>query len=241
MSMWQAGFAFCLSTGFLAAAGPGGIPPRGGASEYPAHAKSPGFTVAAAALGPEQASKLFAIDLNKQGYIVFEVAVYPEPASEVNIQARDFLLRVSSDPATLRPVSASLIAGRIQQKNAPKPPKTLPGDVQVYSTTTIGYESGGYDPATGRRASGVYTGTGVGVAVGAPPPPPAPPRPGATDQDRDAIEQDLDSKALPEVKTVDPVAGYLFFPKPASKAKGTYRLTCYGEHGQVNLEIPVPK
>jgi hypothetical protein len=229
----------CAAAALLAARDVGGIRPRGAASDYPAHQSAKGVTVAAAVIPPAQVSKLFATDLNKAGYIVVEIAVYPETGNEVEVRSRDFLMRAGSEPATLRPVGAETIAARLHQKNAPKPPPA-PGDITIYPTATIGYETGGYDPVTGQRRSGVYTATGVGVGIGQQPGAPPPPPPASTDRDRSTMEQELADKGLPETRTVDPVAGYLFFPKPSSgKAKnGPYHITYYGEHEQIQLDVP---
>lgn len=230
----------CLFAALLTAGDSVGIRPRGTASDYPAHGTAGGVTIAAAIVPPGQVSKLFSTDLNKAGYIVVEVAVYPETGNEANVQSRDFLMRLGDGSETLRPTTADMVASRIQQKNAPPPPK-LPGNVSVITTNTIGYESGGYDPVTGqRRPGGVYTGTGVGVGVGQPQPPP---RPGSTDQDRDAMERELADKGLPQVKTVDAIAGYLYFPKPSSSRdkNGPYHITYYGEHSPIRLTVPQPK
>jgi hypothetical protein len=231
----------CLACGVLAAGDSRGMPPRGSSSEYPAHETAGGITVAAAVIPPDQVAKLFATDLNKGGYIVVEVAVYPEAGEEANLLPRDFMMRIGQDPATVRPVSADAIAGVMQKRNTPgKGVPPGPHDVTVYPTATIGYESGGYDPATGRRRSGVYTATGVGVAVGGPG---APPGPASTDRDRDTMRQELADKGLPEGRTTEAVAGYLYFPKPASaKSKsGATHITYYGERTQIHLEIPAPK
>jgi hypothetical protein len=198
-------------------------------------------TVAAAVLSQDQVSKLFAGDLNKAGYMVVEVAVFPDSGNEVEVLSRDFLMRAGSEKETLRPVSSVTIAARQQQKNTPKVPPT-PGNVSVYPTSTIGWETGGYDPVTGRRRSGVYTGGGVGVGVGGQREPyPAPP--GSTDADRNLMEQELFSKELPQGKTVEPVAGYLYFPKPSSsKARnGPLHITYYTEHERMELEVPALK
>jgi hypothetical protein len=214
-----------------------GIRPRATAADYPAHESAGGVTVAAAVIPPDQVKKLFAANLNKMGYVVVEVAVYPDDGNEVDLRSRDFLLR-SGSGSTVRPVSVDVITSRMEQKNAPKAPP-LPSNVQVYTGTTIGYESGGYDPVTGRRGGGVYTGTSVGVGIGNYP---APPPPNPSGPDPISAGPDLASQALPETKTIQPVAGYLYFPKPEGwKEKSAQHLTYYGEHGQVRLEIPAPK
>jgi hypothetical protein len=219
----------------LLLAGDSGIRPRLALSEYPAHTAGQGATIAAAAIAPEQVAKLFATDLNHGGYLVVEVAVYPDANGEVAIASRDFLLRAGPDPATLRPVSAQTIASALHRKNTPKPHQS--GDITLYPTATIGYESGTYN---GQRHGGVYTATGVGVAIGDPGPMGAP-RPASTDQDRSVMQQELEDKGLPEGRTTQAVAGYLYFPKPQGKsARSGYHLTWYGPSGQVSLDVPPP-
>ena len=155
-----------ILVGFLAgmalAAGGGGIRPRGSSADYPAHETAGGVTIGAAVVPPDQVRKVFATDLNGGGYLVIEVAVYPDAGREIDLSAGDFMLRAGPDSETLRAASGSVIASALQRKNAPRPRKA--SDVTVYPTASIGYESGGY-----RR--GVYTEAGVGVGVGAPPPP----------------------------------------------------------------------
>ncbi|MBZ5618516.1 MAG: hypothetical protein LAQ69_07315 [Acidobacteriia bacterium] len=227
-----------LAAGLLPAGDSGGIRPRGNPTDYPAHQTGKGVTIAAAVVAPEQVAKLFATDLNRGGYIVVEVAVYPEAGGEVAVLSRDFLLRIGSDPTTARPVSAQTIASALQRKNAPPKPRS-PGDVTVYPTATIGYESGSYN---GQRRGGVYTAAGVGVGIGDPGPG-APPRPASTDVDRSTMQQELEDKGLPEGKTTEALAGYLFFLKPASakRTAPSLHLTYYAADGEVSLVIPPPR
>jgi hypothetical protein len=232
---------FALAAGLLPAAD-NGVRPRVAPSDYAAHQAAGGITVAAAVVPPDQVAKLFATDLNKGGYVVLEVAVYPEAGRDADVRARDFLLRAGNQGTTVRPVSADAIASILQQKNSPKPQKPPgPHDITLYPTATIGYESGGYDPVTGRRG-GVYTAAGVGVAVGAPQQPPAPPRPASTTRDRDTMRQELADNGLPEGRATAAVAGYLYFPKPGTLRKGdVYNVTWYGETGQMQLAVPAGK
>jgi hypothetical protein len=227
---------FCLAAGLLLAGDSVGIRPRGNSTDYPAHQSGKGVTIAAALVAPEQVAKLFATDLNRGGYVVLEVAVYPENGGEIEVLSRDFLLRIGSDPTNVRPASAQAIAAALQRKNTPKP--RSPGDVTLYPTATIGYESGTYN---GQRHGGVYTAAGVGVGIGDPGPMGAP-RPASTDQDRSTIQQELGDKGLPEGKTTQAVAGYLYFPKPARAmhTRSTYTLTYYAAEGQVSLAVPPP-
>lgn len=212
----------------------GGIRPRGSAADYPAHQGAAEVSIGAAVIPSSQVKKLFATDLN--GYIVMEVAVYPEPEREVNVAAGDFLLQMGPDSEALRSVSPATIAGIVEKKNLPPPPPK-PGDITVVPSATIGYESGGYDPVTGQRTHGVYTGVGVGVGVGGGGAPPVP-GPTTADRDRATMQQELEDKALPAGKITTPVAGYLYFPKPARKVKNPApELTYYGASRQLKLRL----
>lgn len=227
-----------LLAGLLLADG-GGIRPRGSATDYPAHESADGVTIAAAAIPRDQVHKLFATDLNSGGYIVIEVAVYPEAGRDVNLHPADFLLQMGPHSETVRAASGRDIAAILQRKNTPPPTKS--SDVTIVSTATIGHESGGYDPVTGQRRSGVYTSTGVGVGVGVGGDGgPQVPAPAATDRDRATMEQELEDKALPERKTNTAVAGYLYFPKPAGKSKTSpAQLTYYGAARQITLHLTI--
>jgi hypothetical protein len=215
-------------------AGETGIRPRDSALDYAAHQSGAGATLGAVVVPPDQVKKLFAVDLNKLGYIVVEMAVYPD--ENLEIAARDFLLRTVSDGSTVRPASPATIAGRLHTKNSPPP--QLPSRVQVYGSETVGYESATYG---GRRAGGVYTESTVGVGVGGPPmtPPPPPPRSGKKDTDALSVQVDLENQALPEGRFSQPVAGYLYFPTTAKKT--SLEITWYGAGGQVRLPLPPTK
>jgi len=225
-----------LAATVLLADGSRGIRPRGDAADYPSHATAPEVALGAAMIPPSQVKKLFATDLNGGGYIVVEVSVYPEAGHEVDVAPGDFLLQMGPNSETLRAVSPAAIAAILQKKNTPPPPPKR-GDITVVPTATIGYESGGYDPVTGQRTHGVYTGVGVGVGVGGAGAPPVA-GPAATDRDRGTMQQELEDKALPEGKTTMPVAGYLYFPKPVGKLKNpASELTWYGAPRQLKLRL----
>jgi hypothetical protein len=230
----------CVAAVTLMAQGRQGIRPRPNASDYPAHEAIAGTTIAAVVLSPDEVRNLFATDLHKGGYIVVEVGVYPEGGQDIDLSSSDFILKIGSDNAMVRPVSAATIASVLQRKSEPRQ-VSRGRDVTLYPTAEIGYESGGYDPVTGRRRSGVYTGTGVGVGIGDNGPS-APPRPASTDRDRTTMRQELEDKALPEGKTAQPVAGYLYFPSPTGKHKNAmYDITYIGANGKARLAVPPPK
>jgi hypothetical protein len=198
-----------------------GIHPRAASADYPAHARAGDVTVAAALVPADQARKLFAADLNRAGYVVVEIGVFPEAGAGVQITADDFMLR------TARPASARAVADTVDRKENPSRGKQ--GGVGVNTGATIGYESGsGNDPVSGRRR-GVYTSTSVGVDSGTP-------RYPVAGRDPAVLERELADKALPEGKTAHAVAGYLYFPKPAGK-NVDYELTWYAPAGAVRMIV----
>jgi hypothetical protein len=208
-----------------------GVRPRDAAADYASHASGNSATVGATILTPDQAKKLFAVDLHKLGYTVVEIAVYPD--RDVEIAARDFLMKVG-DGSTSRPAAPSTIAGRIDKKNDSSKPPKIPERVQVHGSETIGYESGPYH-------RGVYTDSRVGVGVGTPQQPPPPPPRSSKGKDSDAlsVQVDLENQALPEGRFRNPVAGYLYFPVTLKKT--TVEITWYGADGQVHLPMPAIK
>lgn len=214
-----------------------GIRARGTASDYPAHQSGAGATVGAAILTPDQAKKLFAVDVTKLGYIVVEIGIYPD--REVELAARDFLARVAADGSTFRPVVPSAISSKLDKKSGGHtgPPK-IPDPVQVYGSQTVGYGTGSYG---GRRTSGVYTESTVGVGVGGPrmPPDPQPAPRSGKDKDALSVQVELEQAALPEGRWGHPVAGYLYFPTLPKKA--SIELTWYAADGQVHLTLQTTK
>ena len=82
--------------------------------------------MAAVVVRPDQVRKIFATDLNRGGYIVVDVAVYPEARRVVDLSNADFVLRIDSE--TVRPVGASAIADIFARRDT-KP--LQPDDVTV--------------------------------------------------------------------------------------------------------------
>src|SRR5690348_16551367 len=78
-----------------------GIPPRKSASDYAAQETANGTTIGASLLTPAEAKKLFGADLDKAGYMVFEVAVYPVKDGQVDISPDQFTLRAGSSGSIL--------------------------------------------------------------------------------------------------------------------------------------------
>ncbi len=101
-----------------------GMRPRPDAKEYPAHDHIPGATIAAVALSPAQVKTAFGSDTYK-GYIVMEIAVYPDPNETVNLSPKDFMLRIGESGELLRPSAPSTIALSIDEKNNPTHPPEI--------------------------------------------------------------------------------------------------------------------
>jgi hypothetical protein len=223
-----------------------GIAVRPAVTDYATRNVVDGVTLAASIVPPAEARKLFSKDLDHEGYIVVEVAVYPPPGGTLDVAPDEFTLRVGAEAVTLTSQSPAAIAAGEKQRSASKTkPPELPGHVHVYNTAEIGYESGG--GPYGRRG-GVYTGNSTTVAVGDPrndpnyPPPQTKPPKGAR-PDRTALKQELESKELPAGRSGVPVAGYLYFLKPPDKQKSATQseLAWYRTAGQIRVSLPLPK
>ena len=206
-----------------------GTEPRAAADNYPAHAVQDGIGVGATLLTTEQVRKTFVANVN-HCCIVVEIAIYPQKDGTVRISLADFTLRVAGTDTTAKASSAQLVAGKLQKKDA----SASGHDVDVVPTSTIGYETGGIDPVTGRRrGGGVYTGAGVGVGIGGRKPSGA-----AADYERHNIEVGLGGKGLPEGNASGPVAGYLYFELPSKKdKKANYQLEYQPNAEKVVLQL----
>ena len=247
--MKKVGLAFLLLAALLMASSPG-IRPRADAQSYPAHEEQPDYSIGAALIPPAQVKKMFKADLNHAGYIVVEVGVFPAPGKDIDLDPSDFTLFTGDKFTATRPVSADTVAELVVGR--PKPPHTNgPGDVNTSAGASIGHVS--YpDPVTGRRTSGTVTETDAGVGIGAPAPRPCrgydcdstgsvPPSSYPSPvQDANAISQDLWEKSLPDGKTPHTVTGYLYFPKPAKKAKDAAWELRY-ENADTKARLPLPK
>jgi hypothetical protein len=246
--MKQAVLSLLLSAGLLMAGSPG-IRPRADAASYAVHTEQADFSIGTVLIPPEQAKKMFKLDLNRAGYVVLEVGVFPTPGKDVDLYPSDFMLFVGDKSAPLRPVSADTVAEVVAGRQDPPRIRT-PGEVNTSAGISVGH--GTYqDPVTGRRTSGTATETDAGVGIGGPAPQPCrgyncesttpvPPttQPSST-QTANTVSQDLWEKSLPDGKTVHAVAGYLYFPKPPRKAKdATWELRYANADGKTVLRLP---
>jgi hypothetical protein len=230
----------CLAAAALFADGNGGIPPRPSSAGYPVQRALDNLTLAAALLTPAEAKKVFAADLDRAGFLVFEAAAYPGGGAPMDLSPDQFTLMAGAGGTLLATSSPDAIVEAMYPRK-PSTPRA-PGKVQVSNTATIGYETGSATGNAGRR-SGVYTGGGTAVAVGdpgaAPPPPSSPSQP---PMDRDSLRVELASREFPNATAAGPAAGYLYFAKPRSRPKnGVYelRVVLSGVSGR-QIVLPVP-
>lgn len=216
LPLWAAG-AFAQLTG---------VTPRSSAADYSAHAGNAALSVGATWVSGADQQKILGKDWSA-GYLVIEVALYPEPGNPVSVAPRSFMLRTGSE--SLAPVDAEVLAPLPKSMSGP-PPATDASKVHVRTMDTVGVYSG----PNGHK--GVYTDTQVQVAVGdnpwptAPPPAPRDPR----YEERRALEE----HELADAKTERPIAGYLYFPKAKHAARNaTYELVFYGDAGQLRVGL----
>lgn len=197
-----------------------GLRPHGASVDYPAHDTVQGFAIGAAAVPVDEVKKRFNTNLARKGFIVIEVALYPEAGSTIDVSIDDFRLE------SARALTPAMVDARVNGRK-PTSPRN-PNLPEIYTSVTVGYESARDNVNGGRQRGGVYSATSVGV--GTPGPAPIPPR------QTDTIIDRLEDQSLPEGRTAQPVAGYLYFPK--TKKKGPYELTYYGKSEQVKLTVP---
>jgi hypothetical protein len=226
-----------------------GIRPRADANSYPVHQERPDYSIGAALIPAAQVKKMFAANLNHAGYVVVEIGVFPAAGKDVDLFPTDFTLWAGENSAALRAVDGDTIAEILTGKDDP-PRARSPHDINTSVGVGIGHVS--YpDPVTGRRTGGTVTETSAGVGVGGPAPMPCrgydcdttmpapmPPQRSSI-HTRQAIGQELWAKSLPDGKTSEPVAGYLYFPKPQGKAKdASWELRYEPPSGRTKLPLP---
>jgi hypothetical protein len=227
-------FSLALAGTLLAvrALGGDGVPPKSSATTYPAHAEAANAAIGAVQIAPAQLAKTFPERLSKN-YIVLEVAVYPKDGAAVDVGIFDFVLQAGA-VGEIRADPAEEVAG--MWRPGYKPP-TRNSKVNLTNDVGVVYSTG-RDPVTGRR-SGVGTYEGTTVSTG--PDPRQVPPPDRPDADRIAkeIEAKLRQKELPEGATRDPVAGYLYFAKPAKMPKDARLVLTYTKDGKsVTMVLP---
>lgn len=201
-----------------------GTDPRPGVADYPAHGGNSAVSLGAVVVSGADQRKTLGKDWSGS-YIVVEVALYPEPGHPLTTAPRDFMLRAGSESAA--PAEAEVIVPYPNDRHGPIGPDTK---THVSTIETVGVATG----PNGRKA--VYTDSQVQVAAGGPPVSNVPVP--ASDPKLD-LRRALEDKELPDIKTANPVAGYLYFPKPKHLSKDDrYEVAYYGSDGQVKLALP---
>jgi hypothetical protein len=185
-----------------------GSTPRSAATDYPAHAVQENVQIGALLLGKKELQKIFATNVDIC-CVVVEVAVYPQKDNSVKVSAADFSLRpTGSDLATrsssAKDVAASLQLGSKETYRAHGPVVTQTSDIGYGRTTGNAPNTPG-DP----NRNGIYQRQGAGVGVGLGKETSGSSAGGAGNQQ--AMETELSQKALPELDSDKPVAGYLYF------------------------------
>src|ERR1700747_2672863 len=71
---------------------PKGLPARSSPGDYKAHITVAGASYAASVVPPDQLKHVFAFNISKD-YVVFEVAIYPQPGSTIDLDPDGFLVR----------------------------------------------------------------------------------------------------------------------------------------------------
>jgi hypothetical protein len=201
----------CLLVAWLALAeNRPGIKPRYHAKDYAATLERERLEMGASLLMRSEILRAFVSDLT-QGYLVVEVGLYPEGGVPLEVSRKDFSVRLEGQSALIRPAEPALVAAMLQKsaRNGK--------EVVLYPSVGVGYESGGYDPYTGRRVGGWRTSAGVGVGVGGT-------GEGTNPEDQRVMEMELEEKSLPEGKTDKAVCGYLLFPIQDKLKKKKFRL-----------------
>jgi hypothetical protein len=214
-----------------------GMRPRPDAQSYAAKEQVPGATLAATALSAAQVKSAFGSDTYK-GYLVVEVAIYPDSGGSFTVSPKDFMLKIGETGELLRPSAPATVALTIDERNNPQRTPDIRKRADVTMTSTIGYDSAGtYNPNTGRRQGAVYAGTEVDVSPGRT----VPSQPHANKgRGFDSMEAELSDKALPEGSFSRPVAGFLYFQAPKKKASGNYNLDYLADAGRFKLDVPAP-
>lgn len=185
--------------------------------------------LAAVIIPPEQVRKELTPDINK-GYIVVEVAIYPEDGHSFDVDRLDFSLKLGDQ---------IIHADKPRDVAMPWPEKktTLGNKRQAVTTETGVIVAHGTNPATGRPQTTAGTWEAVGVSNDPRDRDPAPP---PSKPDQSAAEARIHDRALPEGETKRPVAGYLYFPQYGRKHKGNAIALNYSKE-DVSVDLPFPK
>ena len=226
-----------------------GTRPLSNAGKYPVSVEKDGYSLGARLLNEKEVLQNFVTPL-KDKYVVVEVAMYPG-INDIEVDNRDFVLRIDGFERSFRPQEPSRIAIG-QQRTTTKPRR----QIGIVPYGNIEYERGrGHypdhrrfprrsdrrdveDPDWDRRDrdrnrgyGGLRTVVGVGVVLDRQPQP-------STDQDRYVMETELHDKSLPQGFVGSPVAGHLYFAVGEYKKKAKHQLEYRGNGESVTVVLP---
>jgi len=217
--------ALALLTIPAAAQSAKGIKPRSNPGNYPNINEQPTFTLGAAQLSAAQVRGTFVSSLGKN-YVVIEIGAFPK--SPVQLSPQDFMLVVRGTKDVIRPAEPDVIAKNLGKKEGTS------HDVAVSPVAGIGYSSGG-DPNDPYPQRGGWTTTsGVLLSGGH-----QKRDPKTLEADRKTIATELTEKQLPSGTITQAVAGYLYFPAPATK-NAQLDLEYQGKTGSVVMPLHSP-
>ena len=207
----------------LAAQAPHGITARPDAARYAAHAEQDGILIGASRLTRKEVTKAFpAEDLN-QGFLLVEVAFYPQKGKFVKITQDKFVLREAGKDIGVNALPPDVVAARVKVKSPPSPPPDDEHKAGVSGSSEIVYRRDHVPNSQGQMTTRTSIRERERISVGIPigPKPESPEA--AESGTRRAMEADLRDKMLPETSAWEPVAGYLYF-SAAKKPKSGYEL-----------------
>lgn len=226
-----------------------GTRPLSNVRKYPVSVEKDAYSLGARLLSEKEVLQNFVTPLKDQ-YVVVEVGMYPG-INDIEVDNRDFVLRIDGFDRSFRPQEPSRIAIG-QQRTTTKPKR----QVGIVPYGNIEYERGrGHypdhrrfprrsdrrgvdDPDWDRRDrdrnrgyGGLRTVVGVGVVLDRQPQP-------SSDQDRYVMETELHDKSLPQGFVGSPVAGHLYFAVGEYKKKVKHRLEYRGNGESVTVVLP---
>ncbi len=241
-------FSVALLSGIFVLANSDGTRPLSSVKKYPVSVEKDGYSLGARLLSEKEVLQNFVTPL-KGKYVVVEVAMYPG-VNDVEVENRDFVLRIDGFDRSFRPQEPSQIA--IGQQRTTKAGRR----VGIVPYGNIEYESGrGHypdsrrfprrsdrrdveDPDWDRRDrdrnygyGGLRTVVGVGVVLDRQPQP-------SSDQDRYVMETELQDKSIPQGFIGSPVAGHLYFAVGEYQKKAKHRLEYRGNGETTVLVLP---
>jgi hypothetical protein len=178
--------------------GNSGTTPKPKASDYPLHTKTSDMEI-----GVEYMVRSFGADqlLLADDFLVVEVAAYPLHRSGVQVDPRQFTLRINGKKDVLFPQSPGMVAASLKYPDWQQKPRMTVGGGMGDRGIILGQPQGQSRFPGDRRAEPRL-----------PAPPQAPGADAQVEKEPIDITELVQKVALPEGLARFPVSGYLFFP-----------------------------